>query len=99
MTGEKVLGAGDASGMFPIDIKTKDYNQTMIKTFDNLIKDKKFRWKLENILPKVLIAGDKAGILREEGAKLLDPSVIWKLEFLYVLQKEMQELEWLLQTA
>ena len=74
LTGEKVLGVGEASGMFPIDIETKDYNQTMIKTFDNLIKDKKFGWKLENILPKVLIAGDKAGILSEEGAKLLDPS-------------------------
>ena len=46
----------------------------MIKTFDDLIKDKKFGWKLENILPKVLMAGDKAGILSEEGAKLLDPS-------------------------
>lgn len=74
LTGEKVLGVGEASGMFPIDIETKDYNQTMIKTFDDLIKDKKFGWKLENILPKVLIAGDKAGILSEEGAKLLDPS-------------------------
>ena len=41
LTGEKVLGVGEASGMFPIDIETKDYNQTMIKTFDNLIKDKK----------------------------------------------------------
>ena len=58
LTGEKVLGVGEASGMFPIDIETKDYNQTMIKTFDDLIKDKKFGWKLENILPKVLIAGD-----------------------------------------
>ena len=74
LTGEKVLGVGEASGMFPIDIETKDYNQTMIKTFDDLIKDKKFGWKLENILPKVLMAGDKAGILSEEGAKLLDPS-------------------------
>lgn len=74
LTGEKVLGVGEASGMFPIDIETKDYNQTMIKTFDDLIKDKRFGWKLENILPKVLIAGDKAGILSEEGAKLLDPS-------------------------
>ena len=74
LTGEKVLGVGEASGMFPIDIETKDYNQTMIKTFDDMIKDKKFGWKLENILPKVLIAGDKAGILSEEGAKLLDPS-------------------------
>lgn len=69
LTGEKVLGVGEASGMFPIDIETKDYNQTMIKTFDDLIKDKKFGWKLENILPKVLMAGDKAGILSEEGDK------------------------------
>ena len=74
LTGEKVLGVGEASGMFPIDIETKDYTQAMIKTFDDLIKDKKFGWKLENILPKVLMAGDKAGILSEEGAKLLDPS-------------------------
>ena len=56
--------------MFPIDIETKDYNQTMIKTFDNLIKDKKFGWKLENILPKVLIAGDKAGTLKRRRSKI-----------------------------
>ena len=74
LTGKKVLGVGEASGMFPIDIETKDYNQTMTKTFDDRIKDKKFGWKLENILPKVLMAGDKAGTLSEEGAKLIDPS-------------------------
>ena len=82
LTGEKVLGVGEASGMFPIDIETKDYNQTMIKTFDNLIKDKKFGWKLENILPKVLIAGDKAGLKRRRSKIIRSILVIWKLEFL-----------------
>lgn len=74
LTGEKVLGVGEASGMFPIDIETKDYDQTMIKTFNELIKDQGFEWKLEDILPKVLMAGDQAGTLSEAGAKLIDPS-------------------------
>lgn len=72
LTGEKVLGVGEASGMFPIDIDTKNYNGDMVKKFDELIASKNFSWKLENILPKVLVAGDKAGVLTEEGAKLLD---------------------------
>lgn len=74
LTGEKVLGVGEASGMFPIDIATKDYNAKMIAQFDELIKDKNFDWKLTDILPKVLLAGDEAGKLTEEGAKLLDVS-------------------------
>lgn len=74
LTGEKVLGVGDASGMFPIDIKTGSYDQTMVNKFDSLIADKKFDWKLGDILPKVLSAGENAGYLTEEGAKLLDPS-------------------------
>lgn len=72
LTGEKVLGVGEASGMFPIDIDTKNYNADMVKKFDELIASKNFSWTLENILPKVLLAGDKAGVLTEEGAKLLD---------------------------
>lgn len=72
LTGEKVLGVGEASGMFPIDIDTKNYNADMVKKFDELIASKNFSWKLEDILPKVLLAGDKAGVLTEEGAKLLD---------------------------
>ncbi|WP_160687444.1 FGGY-family carbohydrate kinase [Clostridium sp. C2-6-12] len=74
LTGEKVLGVGEASGMFPIDIDTKNYNADMIKKFDELVGSKNFSWKLENILPKVLVAGEKAGVLTEEGAKLLDVS-------------------------
>lgn len=72
LCGEKVLGVGEASGMFPIDIKTKDFNKKMIAQFDEKVKD--FDWKLEDILPKVLVAGENAGTLSEEGAKLLDPS-------------------------
>ncbi len=74
LTGEKVLGVGEASGMFPIDAKTRNYNQDMITKFDQLVADKNYPWKLEEILPKVLVAGEEAGRLTEEGAKLLDPS-------------------------
>ncbi len=74
LTGEKVLGVGEASGMFPIDTKTKDFNQEMIEKFNNQIADKHFPWKLQEIFPKVLVAGQDAGKLTEEGAKLLDVS-------------------------
>ncbi|WP_163192276.1 xylulokinase [Clostridium thermarum] len=72
LTGKRVMGIGEASGMFPIDISTKDYNKYMIKQFNELIEDKNLPWKLEDILPKVLLAGENAGVLTEEGAKLLD---------------------------
>ncbi|MDO4522816.1 MAG: FGGY-family carbohydrate kinase [Eubacteriales bacterium] len=74
LTGKKVLGVGDASGMFPIDPKTVDYDAVMVEKFDKLIADKKFAWKLLDIMPKVLEAGEDAGKLTEEGVKLLDPS-------------------------
>ena len=72
LTGEKILGVGDASGMFPIDSTTRDYDVKMLKKFDALVAPYNFSWKLEEILPKVLLAGDNAGTLTEEGAKLLD---------------------------
>ncbi len=72
LTGQKVLGCGEASGMFPIDIKTKDYNARMIKQFDEKTRDKNFDWNIKNILPKVLDAGQSAGQLSQEGVKLLD---------------------------
>ena len=72
LSGEKVVGIGDASGMFPIDINTLDYNQIMINKFDNYIIKNKYNWKLKDILPKVLLAGDEAGILSNFGASLLD---------------------------
>ena len=72
LTGEKILGVGDASGMFPIDSTTRDYDAKMVEKFDALVAPYNFSWKLEEILPKVLLAGDNAGTLTEEGAKLLD---------------------------
>ncbi len=74
LTGEKVLGVGDASGMFPIDPETKTYDAAMVKKFDELVAEKNYPWKLEEILPRVLVAGENAGTLTEEGAKLLDDS-------------------------
>ncbi|GHU23849.1 ATPase [Spirochaetia bacterium] len=72
LTGQKVLGIGDASGMFPIDSTTNNYNTGMINQFDSLTGD--LGWKLSDILPKVLRAGEDAGLLSTEGAALLDPS-------------------------
>ena len=72
LTGKKVLGIDDASGVFPIDISTKDYNKKMIGQFNEILREKNISWKLEDILPEVLEAGEKAGELTEEGAKLLD---------------------------
>lgn len=69
LTGRKVLGVGDASGMFPIDAATGGYHARMLAQFDEAAKAP---WKLENILPTVLQAGEAAGVLTEEGAKLLD---------------------------
>lgn len=74
LTGEKVLGIGDASGMLPIDTSTKDYSAQMIEKFDKLIAPKGYGWKVKDILPKVLLAGADAGILTTEGAKRLDVS-------------------------
>lgn len=74
LTGKKVLGIGDASGMMPIDSQTCTYNTAMINAFNCLISDKNYPWKLEDILPEVLCAGEPAGSLTPEGARLLDPS-------------------------
>ncbi|MGD9163057.1 MAG: FGGY-family carbohydrate kinase, partial [Desulfobacteraceae bacterium] len=74
LTGQKVVGIGDASGMFPIDLVTKDFNMNMCGLFDNHIKDRNFGWKLKEILPEVLCAGKNGGLLTDDGALLLDPS-------------------------
>jgi len=73
LTGKKVLGVGDASGVFPVDSAVNQYNAKMLETFNTLIGSS-FGWKLPSILPDVLDAGKNAGSLTEEGAKLLDPS-------------------------
>ena len=74
LTGKRVLGIGDAAGMFPIDSETKDYNEEMVQKFDELVAPYGFPWKLRDIMPKALVAGQDAGVLTEEGAKLLDVS-------------------------
>ena len=86
LTGKRVLGVGEASGMFPIDSKTKDYDQNMVETFDKLIAPKGYSWKLRDILPQVLVAGEPAGNLIQ--------AVSLKLVFQCVRRKVMPELVW-----
>lgn len=74
LTGEKILGVGEASGVFPIDLEAKKFHPTMIQQFDQLIEPTNVSWKLEEILPEVRVAGEEAGFLTAEGAKLLDVS-------------------------
>ena len=74
LTSQRVLGVGEASGMFPIDSQTGDYDQAMVDSFDALVAEKNYPWKLRDILPQVLSAGENAGVLSEAGAKLLDPT-------------------------
>lgn len=71
LSGEKVLGIGEAAGMFPIDSTIMDFDQKMLDQFDGLHN---FDWKIRDILPKVLVAGEPAGVLTAEGARLLDPT-------------------------
>lgn len=72
LTGQQVLGIGEASGMFPIDVEIGDFDKRMIEQFNDLIALENYPWKLEDIMPKVLKAGELAGTLTKEGAALLD---------------------------
>lgn len=72
--GARVLGVGEASGMFPIDSAVCDYDGEMVEKFDALVAGRGYGWKLRDILPKVLPAGEKAGVLSGAGARLMDPS-------------------------
>ena len=74
MTGERVVGVGEASGIFPIDSETNTYFADMIAKFDEAVADKAYSWKALDGLPHVLTAGDNAGVLTKEGAALLDMS-------------------------
>ena len=74
LTGEKVLGVGEASGMFPIDSQTDTYDARMLAQFNDLIKEENLPWKIDEILPRILVAGEPAGFLTESGAILIDPS-------------------------
>ena len=74
LTGEKVLGIGDASGIMPVDSSLMDYDPSLIDTFDRLVAEKHYPWKLRDILPRALPAGACAGTLTAEGALILDPT-------------------------
>ena len=73
LTGERVLGVGDASGMFPIDDATRGYDDALVQTYDRLVGDRA-PWQLADLLPEVRPAGHAAGVLSTQGAALLDPS-------------------------
>lgn len=72
LTGERVLGVGDASGMFPI--QKGAYNPDMLATYNTLLNNHGVNKKLQDLLPKILSAGDDAGVLTEAGARFLDPT-------------------------
>ncbi|MGF9944497.1 FGGY-family carbohydrate kinase [Priestia megaterium] len=74
LTGSKSLGIGDASGMFPIDERTQNYSEDMMKQFDDLIYHKEYPWQLSDILPAVHTSGEQAGTLTAIGASILDQS-------------------------
>lgn len=74
LTGSKALGIGDASGMFPIDERTQNYSEAMMKQFDELISYKGYSWQLSDILPAVHTSGEQAGTLTAIGASILDQS-------------------------
>ncbi len=74
LTDQRVMGVGEASGMFPIDSDTCDYRQDMVEQFDALAAQRGYRWQLRHVLPRVLVAGDFAGTLTAKGAQLLDPT-------------------------
>ena len=74
LTGRKVLGIGDASGMFPIDAATNDYDEELLRGFDSLLSDRMPGRSVAHLLPEVLVAGQPAGELTVQGAALLDPS-------------------------
>ena len=74
LTGRKVLGVGDASGMFPIDAATRDYDPELLSRYDRLVAERAPGLNLRELLPEILLAGQPAGELTAEGTALLDPS-------------------------
>jgi sugar (pentulose or hexulose) kinase len=74
LTGERVLGVGDASGMFPVDAATADWDAARLEAFDALVGPREFAWTLRGVLPSVMRAGRPAGRLTADGARLLDPA-------------------------
>jgi len=78
LTGRKAVGLDEGSGIFPLDSVTNNYSQQMLEQFRKLIAPNNFGWDISGILPEVLCAGETAGILTPEGAKLLDPTGAFK---------------------
>ena len=76
LTGEKIVGTGEASGIFPLDSKTKNYDEERLSKFDTLIADRGYPWKLSELLPKAVPAGMSGGVLTAEGARYIDPEGI-----------------------
>ncbi|HQD21092.1 MAG TPA: FGGY-family carbohydrate kinase [Arachnia sp.] len=74
LSGERVTGVGDGSGMFPIDVATGGFDERMLARFDELVAERGYPWRLGALLPSVLPAGEQAGVLTAEGAALLDPT-------------------------
>ena len=72
LTGVNAVGIGEASGIFPIDSKDLDYDKKMMQKFEELTESLKLPWKLIDVLPQVLVAGEQAGVLTEKGASLID---------------------------
>ena len=74
LTGERVIGIGEASGMFPIDDATQNYNEKMVAKFDRIVENEGYSWHFGSVFPRVLSAGESAGVLSDIGARLLDPT-------------------------
>lgn len=74
LTGEWAIGVGDASGMFPVDPETGDWDDGMLRQFDSHVSEHGFPWKLADVLPTIVAVGESAGTLSEDGAQLLDPT-------------------------
>ncbi|MDM5298835.1 FGGY-family carbohydrate kinase [Bacillus pumilus] len=72
LTGKQAIGIGDASGMFPIDESIQDFSDVMLEQFDELLTEKNYPWKLRDLLPRVYLAGEEAGVLSAAGAAILD---------------------------
>ena len=72
LTGVNAVGIGEASGIFPIDSEKLCYDETMMAKFEAKLAEKNMPWKAIDVLPKVLVAGESAGVITEKGAALID---------------------------
>lgn len=74
LTGRHEVGIGEASGIFPIDSATLDYDSAMLDKLSEKLREHGFARDIRSILPTVRKAGDTGAYLTEDGAKLLDPT-------------------------